>query len=313
MLSAAKITSTPPVFQHPEINDLYQHGVQIPPEKLKAILALPRETFIADLEKVVGDARDRYLFFLQSGWGEKINFFPVHAICLLGELQAENSLSAILQLLESDKKMLDFWFGDHLTETLWQPVYQLSQNNTGLLKAFLLKPELHTYAKVVATEALVQIALNQPSKRDEIAGIYNEVLSWYNQPELNEAVIDREFIGLTIGDLIDCNFIELLPLVKELYDKKRVSLTVNGTYMEVVEFFQKPSGIHHKRTVTGIVELYENILTTWASYAEGDNDFSGFDDELSQPRTSVKIGRNEPCPCGSGKKYKKCCLDKLPG
>lgn len=23
-----------------------------------------------------------------------------------------------------------------------------------------------------------------------------------------------------------------------------------------------------------------------------------------------KIGRNEPCPCGSGKKYKKCCLKK---
>ena len=23
--------------------------------------------------------------------------------------------------------------------------------------------------------------------------------------------------------------------------------------------------------------------------------------------TSVKIGRNDPCPCGSGKKYKKCC------
>jgi uncharacterized protein YecA (UPF0149 family) len=23
-----------------------------------------------------------------------------------------------------------------------------------------------------------------------------------------------------------------------------------------------------------------------------------------------KIGRNEPCPCGSNKKYKKCCLPK---
>ena len=22
-----------------------------------------------------------------------------------------------------------------------------------------------------------------------------------------------------------------------------------------------------------------------------------------------KIGRNEPCPCGSGLKYKKCCID----
>ena len=23
-----------------------------------------------------------------------------------------------------------------------------------------------------------------------------------------------------------------------------------------------------------------------------------------------KVGRNAPCPCGSGKKYKKCCIDK---
>jgi hypothetical protein len=27
-------------------------------------------------------------------------------------------------------------------------------------------------------------------------------------------------------------------------------------------------------------------------------------------RTSVKIERNKPCPCGSKKKYKKCCLNK---
>jgi len=27
-------------------------------------------------------------------------------------------------------------------------------------------------------------------------------------------------------------------------------------------------------------------------------------------RNSPKVGRNDPCPCGSGKKYKKCCLNK---
>jgi len=27
----------------------------------------------------------------------------------------------------------------------------------------------------------------------------------------------------------------------------------------------------------------------------------------SAPVTSVKVGRNDPCPCGSGKKFKKCC------
>ena len=27
-------------------------------------------------------------------------------------------------------------------------------------------------------------------------------------------------------------------------------------------------------------------------------------------REGKKVGRNDPCPCGSGKKYKKCCLPK---
>ena len=25
-------------------------------------------------------------------------------------------------------------------------------------------------------------------------------------------------------------------------------------------------------------------------------------------RATPKIGRNDPCPCGSGKKHKKCCI-----
>lgn len=36
---------------------------------------------------------------------------------------------------------------------------------------------------------------------------------------------------------------------------------------------------------------------------------SSTNEQVQQPyvRTSAKIGRNDPCPCGSGKKYKKCC------
>ena len=36
-------------------------------------------------------------------------------------------------------------------------------------------------------------------------------------------------------------------------------------------------------------------------------------DDKSENRpvtTRLKIGRNDPCPCGSGKKYKKCCSNK---
>ena len=30
---------------------------------------------------------------------------------------------------------------------------------------------------------------------------------------------------------------------------------------------------------------------------------------VKQPEKIVKVGRNDPCPCGSGKKYKKCCIN----
>ncbi len=30
-------------------------------------------------------------------------------------------------------------------------------------------------------------------------------------------------------------------------------------------------------------------------------------DEMNEVQRTPKIGRNEPCPCGSGKKYKRCC------
>ncbi|MFV9631495.1 MAG: SEC-C metal-binding domain-containing protein [Methanosarcinales archaeon] len=32
--------------------------------------------------------------------------------------------------------------------------------------------------------------------------------------------------------------------------------------------------------------------------------------KIHTKKTETKIGRNDPCPCGSGKKYKKCCMIK---
>ena len=55
------------------------------------------------------------------------------------------------------------------------------------------------------------------------------------------------------------------------------------------------------------------------SSTEIDSEFDEFEEEDDPPLHSrekaspvrvEKIGRNQPCPCGSGKKYKKCCLDK---
>jgi hypothetical protein len=221
---------TAPVFNHSQINDLYKYGLAISHEKLKEILALPRESIIADLEKLLQDAVSRYQHFIKLEWKEDTHHFPLHAICLLAELKSENSLPAVLNFLENNEEVLEYWLGDHLTGTLWLPLYLLSQNKSELLKQFLLKPGINTYSKTGVSEALSQRAIHHPQKRNEIAATYKDVLSHYIYAKPKDNIIDSDFLGLTIGDIISCGFTELLPLIKELHDKKYVSIGINGTY-----------------------------------------------------------------------------------
>ena len=51
-------------------------------------------------------------------------------------------------------------------------------------------------------------------------------------------------------------------------------------------------------------EIKQNLERKEVVKAYGTNDSK---DKVKQSRRVEKIGRNEPCPCGSGKKYKNCC------
>jgi uncharacterized protein YecA (UPF0149 family) len=69
-------------------------------------------------------------------------------------------------------------------------------------------------------------------------------------------------------------------------------------------------------------KLYYNMLNAKADWLYGIEAWDGIfsEDErkaikkqYNKDNTVIKgekIGRNDPCPCGSGKKYKKCCLNK---
>lgn len=48
-------------------------------------------------------------------------------------------------------------------------------------------------------------------------------------------------------------------------------------------------------------------ITVSADVAENTNDLDFLKDNQVVSVTAPKAGRNDPCPCGSGKKFKKCC------
>jgi len=310
---SSDIIEESPDFTHPQIQYLYENGVKIPHEKLNEILALPRETLISDLEKMLDDAVKRFEYFNTIENVEETHSFVLHALFLLMELNAEESLPKVLSFLEYDYDFIEVYLGDHKTETLWQCIYKLGFNQLEKLEDFLIKSGIDTYNKTPLSDALCQMVIHSPEKREKILGIYSNVFNTFLNAELNDNLIDSEFLGLAISGTIDCGLNELLPIIKKLYEKKYVSLGICGDYDAVEEEFLSLEKRNHKRDIFNIFELYNNVLTTWSGYTEdNENITTRTDDFYYKPEQAVseKIGRNESCPCGSGKKYKKCCMNK---
>lgn len=303
-----------PQFNHPEILSLYQYGLHIPHDILREIIALPRASLIEDLDRVLLDAVERYGYFGELDFEDETHSFVLHALFLLKEINAEESLPKILSFLESNYELLDYWLSDHKTETLWQCIYGLGFTNTTILKQFLLQPGIDTYSKVAVSEALCQMVLHCPERREEILTTYSDVFTIFSIANGDDNLIDTEFLGLAIGDTIDCRLSELLPIIKILFEKGYVAKGINGDYKKVEKEFEKEPRFDRKRKVYNIFELYDSVLSSWHGYQkdkkknnEAEYDYSK-SQKIPQQAISEKIGRNDLCPCGSGKKYKKCCL-----
>ncbi len=297
-------------FNHPQIHNLYQHDMHIPHEMLREIIALPRQTLAEDLERILQDAVNRYGYFKSLEHTEETHSFALHAFFLLKEIRADESLKRLLTFLEGDSDFLHFWFGDHITVTLWQCIYTLGLSDTTPLKQFLLKPGVDTYSKSLVSSALCQMVLHHPEKRAEVLAIYQEVFRRFADAKDEDNLIDSDFLGLTICDALDCKMPELQPLIENLFEKGFVSIGIAGNFNDVAKAFSEENRIDRKKDIQTVFNLYDDVLTTWAGYKEGIDDDRDDFYFTQQPIISEKIGRNDPCPCGSGKKYKKCCMDK---
>ena len=85
----------------------------------------------------------------------------------------------------------------------------------------------------------------------------------------------------------------LLNTVKS--EVTKVTMLVQVRTREDVDAVEPPQGV-------------ENVQYQHADYSEPDDASESASPAPGQPvvREGQKIGRNDPCPCGSGKKYKQC-------
>lgn len=305
----------PPTFTHPEILQLYNSGLYISKETIDEILALPKKTLIQDLHLVLQDSIDRLPYFQSqindTGWDEQTMNFAVHAIYLLGELESRESLAKILNILRQSEEYMDVYFGDFLTAALWEPVYKISRNDLDKLDKFLLEPGIYTYSKSLIADVIEQIAFHDPARKQEVINSYKKAFAFFSKCDTTANIIDSDLIALMICSAVELNAKELLPEIKALFDKEYVSTGICGNYQSIENDIKKPYPFNSAKKLLNITDRYQEITSTWAGYQPEDYNI-GTKKNFLTPDTpiinQIKTGRNEPCPCGSGKKYKKCCM-----
>lgn len=91
-------------------------------------------------------------------------------------------------------------------------------------------------------------------------------------------------------------------LVKLFSDTYRYSIdkTVEDQFDNYLESWSVPESVQEE-----IDQFYNEKQSN-----EKENEYDRWFPTQPIINTEPKVGRNAPCPCGSGKKYKKCCLGK---
>ena len=119
---------------------------------------------------------------------------------------------------------------------------------------------------------------------------------------------------------------EVKGTVKELADKYGISVMTMVGFLDGIDDSLKIKNNIEEMTEDSVVSLafdkellYKNMVDAKADWLYGlpawqkifsEEKLKELYREAKKANTIVKgpkIGRNDPCPCGSGKKYKKCC------
>jgi hypothetical protein len=257
------------------VRHLIHVGQRLSPALRDEILAMG-EAAVAPLVEIIEDER----LHISDGPGK--GFAPIHAIELLGELRAEAAIPAMLRVLQSTNWM--DWIHDGVIRALAK------------VGAPALEPCLRAHAETsseVSRDGLTAVLAGLGVRDDRVF----EILLRQLEEEPDKAAASLAEYGDPAA----------LPYLSRAFDR-----------YEIVER-DSPFANHSAVEIEAAIEELGGELTAAqkAKFKRAVAPADGFRRRLNAAlegataapsRLLRRPGRNDPCHCGSGKKYKKCHL-----
>ena len=243
-------------------------------------------------------------------WGDDVEpgewWLLLHAVMILGLMEGERAGLLLVKTLrrmdQQDGEDLQEWCSGH-----WPALFRNKPEAVlQAVRAVCEDRELDWFIRTDAVDAFVAAATGGG------ATALDQTLDWLasmagdetEDPEL------RDLIGMK---LLDYPRLRFRPLLEEMAKDEREFAPV-FSIEEIEQAYADPATGYRPVRSDEPWAFYtpESIQKRQERWEDEDAqaDAAMLDDTrfLQPVRTAPKVGRNDPCPCGSGKKYKKCCL-----
>jgi hypothetical protein len=300
-----------------------------PREAMEAAIAQPEEStphLLDYLREVIDDPDSDYV----EAMG------PIMAIYLLSQFRETRAYPLLVEMASLPSDRVEILFGDFITEGLGRALASVSGGEIGGIQQLIENEEADEWARVAGINALESLLGHGFISPEAVQDYYQKL---YATLERVESVLWVELLHSTAV----LHFMDLRPEVERAFEDELID-PIFIDQQGIDELFERDAETtfyaeivdnqHYQLIDDAIGELegwevfnmdpdeYDDDDDDDDEEEEYDEEFEEFmrglaaplppiDEPFDEPvetfvRTGEKIGRNDPCPCGSGRKYKQC-------
>jgi len=291
------------------------------------------ELLLSDLDAVREDATPRLLVALDRLLDAikrntplldtRLDSLADFAMYKLAEWGEADAFEPLLGLCRQDEERLEEWLGDIIPIDMPWMLAATCNGRIEALQALATDPEAAGPVRWIALDALITLQVHGLWPRDTyIEWLLPQLRAVHDDPH----GAAEDWCGALVSAAIDLQLDDQLPLLRDLCNSGKVDEALCDADSLDDEFAARaamsPEEVEERFALHARAAERMDWLPRFGDEDEHDHlhdhehehehDEHYIDPDLV-PATFVreqpKVGRNDPCPCGSGLKYKKCCLN----
>jgi hypothetical protein len=227
----------------------------------------------------------------------------VFAIFLLAQFREKRAYRPIFDIVSAPGEIPFDILGDIVTEGLGRILGSVYDGDAAPLKRLVEDEAVNEYVRHAAIDTFIVLAESGQMPRENVVGYFGELF----HGRLLRAP-SGAWNGLALA-VVELPAPDLLEDLRQAYAEglvERGFIDLEG----VERYLRDPGG--RRLGKYGIITDAIKELEPWACFREKPAPKKPVASPATPPPSRpvvphVKVGRNDPCFCGSGKKFKKCC------